>query len=377
MGQSSDVIVVGGGIVGTAIACRLARDGSRVVVLERGEIGRESSFAAGGMLTPVHLADYPPALVGACEASLARYAPLCTELAAETSIDPEYRTTGLLLLVSDEASEEDARRLEQWKLERRQPYRRLGRTEALELEPNLNPSIRGALHLPDIAQVRNNRMAAALAELAAKRGAEIRRNSPVTGFLKVPGRVTGVKTPRGDLYAGTTIVATGAWSPALLEPLGIHLASKPIKGQILLVQGAADTCRSMVLEGESYLIPRADGRILVGSTLEDVGFDKSVTLEATGDLSRRGIRLMPALAKLPVVTSWSGLRPSSPDRLPYLGRVGGVDGLILATGHFRNGILLAPLTGELVADLVAGRTPSIDLAPFDPLRRVEETAGAG
>jgi len=376
MGQNPDVLVIGGGIVGAAIAWRLTKDGLSVTLLEKGEIGRESSWAAGGMLTPVHLAEYPPALVGICGASLALYEPLCREVAAASGIDPEYRVTGLLLVVTDDAGDEAARELEAWKRERNQPVERLSRDEAVAAEPNLTPHLRRALRLPDIAQIRNNRMAVALAESAKRKGADIRANSPVTGFLRVPGRVTGVKTPRGDIYAGTTILAAGAWSPELLLPLGLDLKVKPIKGQILLAGGPPDFCRHMILDGESYLIPRADGRILVGSTLEDVGFDKSVILGTLGDLAERGARLMPELAKLPMVTSWAGLRPGTPDRLPYLGK-GPMDGLIVATGHYRNGILLAPITAEIVADLLAGQSSGVDLTPFDPLRvsQVIESAG--
>lgn len=376
MARNPDALVVGGGIVGAAIAWRLAQDGLAVTLLEKGAIGREASWAAGGMLTPVHLAEYPPALAEACGASLALYEPLCRDVAAASGIDPEYRVTGLLLLVTDDAGDEAARLLEAWKRERGQPVELLSRDEAVAREPHVTPHLRRALFLPDIAQVRNNRMAVALCAAAARKGAEIRPDTPVTGFLRVPGRVNGVKTPRGDVFAGTTILAAGAWSPELLRPLGLDLKVRPVKGQMLLAGGDPDFCRHMILEGETYLIPRSDGRILVGSTLEDIGFDKTVTLDATGDLARRGARLMPELGKLPLVTSWAGLRPATPDRLPYLGRAP-VDGLIVATGHYRNGILLAPITGEIVADLVAGRTPAIDLAPFDPLRTPAAIESAG
>jgi len=374
--QNPDVLIVGGGIVGSAIAWRLAKDGLSVTLLEKGEIGREASWAAGGMLTPVHLADYPPALADLCGASLALYEPLCREILAASGVDPEYRVTGLLLLVTDDAGEEAARELELWKRERRQPVERLTREQALGIEPKLTPTLRRALRLPDVAQIRNNRMAVALAEGAKRKGAEIRPNTPVTGFLRVPGRVTGVKTPRGDVYAGATILAAGAWSAELLKPLGLDLKVKPIKGQIVLAGGPPDFCRHMILDGESYLIPRADGRILVGSTLEDVGFDKSVILETLGDLAMRAARLMPELGKLPMVTSWAGLRPATPDRLPYLGN-GPMDGLIVATGHYRNGILLAPITAEIVADLLAGQAPAVDLAAFDPLRSPAAIESAG
>jgi glycine oxidase len=145
---------------------------------------------------------------------------------------------------------------------------------------------------------------------------------------------------------------------------------------MLLAGAPPDFCRRMILDGESYLIPRADGRILIGSTLEDVGFDKSVTIDGVGDLAARGARLMPDLGKLPLVASWAGLRPATPDRLPYLGR-GPLEGLIVATGHYRNGILLAPITAEIVADLLAGQAPPIDLAPFNPMRVPQAIESSG
>jgi glycine oxidase len=376
MARTPDVLIVGGGIVGSAIAWRLAKDGLVVTLLEKGPIGREASWAAGGMLTPVHLAEYPPALAGACGASLALYEPLCREIAPLSTTDPEYRVTGLLLLVTDDAGDEAARMLEAWKRERGQPVERLTREEAIEQEPQLSPHVRRALLLPDIAQVRNNRMAVALCEAAAKKGAEIRPNTPVSGFLRVPGRLNGVKTPRGDVYAGTTVLAAGAWSADLVRPLGLDLQVRPVKGQMLLAAAPPGFCRRMILDGESYLIPRADGRIVIGSTLEDAGFDKTVTLDAVGDLAARAARLMPELGRLPLETSWAGLRPATPDRLPYIGR-GALEGLIVATGHYRNGILLAPVTAEIVADLLAGQPPPIDLAPFNPLRVPQAMESSG
>jgi glycine oxidase len=274
----------------------------------------------------------------------------------------------MLLLVRDEAGEAAARTLEDWKRANGRPVERLSRAEALDRQPGLAADVREALLIPDVAQVRNHRMARALAEAAAKLGAEIRPQSPATGFLRVPGRVNGVKTPRGDVYAETTVLAAGAWSPELVGPLGLQLAIRPVKGQMLLLQAAPDFCRHMLLEGDLYLVPRADGKILAGSTLEDAGFDKTVTLEGVRGIAARVAAFLPSVEKLPLAGSWAGIRPATPDRLPYLGK-GPMEGLLVAAGHFRNGILLAPVTAEIVADLVAGRPTSIDLSPFSPVRR--------
>lgn len=367
MPRSPDVVVVGGGIVGCAIAYRLALEKVSVTLVEKGEIGREASWAAGGILTPVHLAEYPTPLASLCSASLALYEPLACEVRQLSGIDPEFRVTGLLLLVSGDAGEEAARTLEAWKRERGQPAERLSRDAALARQPGLADAVRGALYLPDIAQVRNHRMTAALAHAAQRLGAEIRPQTPVTGFLRVPGRVNGVKTPRGDVYAATTVLAAGAWSPECVRGLGLDLPVRPVKGQMLLTAAPPDLLRHVLLDGETYLVPRADGKVLVGSTLEDAGFDKTVTLEGVSGLVRRAAAFFPGLRAMPMLGSWAGLRPSTPDRLPYLGRAA-VEGLLLATGHFRNGILLAPITAELVTELVTGRPPSVPLEPFSPAR---------
>lgn len=369
MARHPDAVVVGGGIIGCAVAWRLAGEGLSVVLVERGEIGREASWAAGGILTPVHLAEYPTPLASLCLASMKLYEPWVRELRELSPLDLEFRVTGMLVAVFDDAAASAARTLEEWKRRHGQPVERLSREEALALEPRLAPSIREALLLPDIAQIRNHRAAPALAAAAARRGVEIRLQTPVTGFLRVPGRVTGVKTSRGDLYAGTTVLAAGAWSGELAGSVGLDLAVRPVRGQILLTEAAPGFCTRVVLDTDTYVVPRQDGRLLIGSTVEEVGFDRSVTLEGVRHLSGRAAAILPESARLPLLGSWAGLRPATPDRLPFLGR-GGMEGFLLATGHFRNGILLAPLTAQVVADLLLGRPPSVPLEPFDPLRRV-------
>jgi len=368
MARHPDVCVVGGGIVGCAAAYRLAREGLSVVLLERGEIGREASWAAGGILTPVHLAEYPTPLASLCAAGMKLIEPWVQELRPLSSLDPEFRVSGMLVAFMEDTGEASVRGLEEWKRRNGQPVERLSREETLAREPRLSPAVRGSILLPDIAQLRNHRFTAAIAEAAARRGVEIRRQTPAIGFLRVPGRVNGVKTPHGDVYAGATVLAAGAWSAELARAVGLDLAVKPIRGQILLAEGPADFCRHIVLESGTYFVPRADGRLLVGSTVEDAGFDRNVTLEGVRTLSGRAAEIIPESPKLPFVKAWAGLRPATPDRLPFLGRAG-IEGLVLATGHFRNGILLGPITAEIVADLVQGRPSSVALDPFDPLRK--------
>lgn len=359
-----DVVIAGGGIVGCALAFRLAREKLAVTLVDRGEIGREASWAAPGILAP---AESPPSLAGLCDASLRLFPPLLRELAEFSSTDPEFRVTGLLFPALGDGGEAALRHIEELRRLNRRPAERLSRVEALDRHPGLSQAVRGAIFLPDAAQVRSHRLTGALHDAAVRRGATVRPGTPVTGFLRVPGRITGVKTPRGDIYAGTTILAAGAWTGELAGAAGFELPLRPVKGQMLLADAAPDFCRPMILEGETCLVPRADGRLLIGTTYEDAGFDKKVTLEAVQDICERSSLLMPEVKKLPLVATWAGLRPTTPDFLPHIGRAP-VEGLIVATGHHQHGILLAPVTAELVTDLVTGRAPSIDLEPFNPSR---------
>lgn len=347
--MNPDIVVVGAGIVGCSVAYELAKEGLRVVVVERDEIGREASWAAGGILTPVHLADYPSPLAALCVRAQAEYPRIVEEIRGYE--DPELRVTGMLLLVRDAEDEAAARTLESWKRERGHP---------IERRPE-------GLFLPDIAQVRNPRMTRALAQAAIRLGAEFRTNTPVTGFLRVPGRVNGVRTNHGDVHAGTTVLAAGSWSGQEASHLGITLPVRPAKGQMLLTEVKQGALPWIVLHKDQYLVPRADGKVLIGSTVEDAGFDKTVTLGAVRFLLQRAAEMCPTLENAPLLGSWAGLRPATPDRLPYIGSVPGWEGLVLATGHFRNGILLGPITGALVRDHLLGRAENL-LREFRPDR---------
>ena len=359
MARNPDAIVVGAGIVGCAIAWELAKEGRRVVVFDRGQVGREASWAAAGLLTPVHLADYPGPLASLCVESTRIYEAWVKELAAP---EIEYRVSGLVVMVFDDQDERDAATLEAWKRERGDPVERIASPG--DLEPLASREARRGLLLPDVAQVRNHRLTRALADAARNLGAEFRTESEVAGFLKIPGRINGVRTSKGDLFAAETVVAAGAWSGEL--DVGVDV--RPVRGQMVLLKGPPDALGRPLLARDAYLIPRADGHVLLGSTLEEAGFDKSTTADGISFLLDQGKRLAPGIGKFSIAATWAGLRPATPDRLPYLGRPADLEGLILATGHFRNGILLAPVTAKIVADLVAGRPASLDLHPFRPGR---------
>lgn len=317
------IAVVGGGIIGCSVALELARAGRRVTLYERGEIGRQASWAAGGVLTPVHLADYPKPLAELCFASQRLYAEWVASLDAP---EVEYRVCGMFVLIRDDEDERVASRLE---------GERLSPAEAHRMEPWLAPDLRGVLHVPGVAQVRNNRLTRAVARAAARAGAEIREHAEARP-------------------AERTVVASGAWAQ--------HV--RPARGQMILATGGG-AIRRILLWKDRYLIPRLDGRLLMGSTVEDAGFDASTTDAGLAEIRRDVARIAPRAVELPVERTWAGLRPQTVDRLPVIGADGAT---IWATGHYRNGILLAPITARLVREILEGVEPSIDLTPFSPAR---------
>ena len=365
--RTCDVAVVGGGIIGAAIAERLARDGRRVTLIERGRVGREASWAAAGLLTPVHPWNYPEPMLRLDAESLALWPDLAARLRAETDVDVELRHTGLLSLIDTDEDEAEADRRVAWKHAHGEKASRLTRDESLEREPLLAPSIRGALWLPDLAQIRNHRAAPAMAAAAARRGATVLEGTSALGFIETGGRVAGVRTNSGDVNAAAVVLAAGAWSGALVEGASRppSMNTVPAKGQMILLRAAPGALRHMVLASGQYLVPRADGRILAGSTVEDAGFDTSVTARGLASIGAAVARMTPSLADVPVETSWAGLRPDTPDHLPVLGEVR--PGLVAATGHFRSGIMLAPVTAEIVREILDGR-PRATLVPFSPGR---------
>jgi glycine oxidase len=364
--MQADVIVVGGGIVGAATAWSLAREGERVTLFERGEIGREASWAAAGVLGTLHPWEYPQPLLRVTLRAAAEYGAFAAELEEETGIDLEYRVPGMLHPVLDDRDEADVGRMLDWRRRERLPAERLSAAAAREREPALSPSARGALLYPDVATIRNHRIARALAAAAARRGAVVRERVPVLRLVEEDGRVAGVRTEEGEVRARVTVLAAGAWSTELAATVGVALPVVPARGQIALLEATLPPIRHFVLRGEHYVVPRADGKLLVGSTVERVGFDASPTAVGVAGMLAGVLAMLPGAGAARFVTAWAGLRPDTPDHLPWLGWAR--EGLIAACGHFRSGILLAPVTGRSIAALALGRAPELDLGPFAPGR---------
>jgi glycine oxidase len=362
---SYDVVVVGGGIVGLSCAAAASRAGLKVAVVERGRAGREASWAAAGVLTPIHLADYPEPLANLAAFSLGLY-PDFVEGAREASgIDPEFAPSGALMVELDEEDEGRGRKLLAWKKKNNQPAERLSAREARSIEPALSARVRGAVLLPDVGQVRNNRLCRALVLALRRAGVDLLEESPCAeagrGIVRIPGR---------RLEAGRVVIATGAWTAELAQA-----PVRPVRGQMLLAEGPPGFLLHIVIHKDQYLVPRLDGRILAGSTMEEAGFDKRVTMRGVEFLARRAAEICPAVSGLSWAGAWAGLRPGVADRIPYIAPLPSDARTIVASGHFRNGILLAPATASMVVSMILGTPSPVDPAPFG--FRSRPAAGAG
>lgn len=365
MHNSADVVVLGAGVIGLMSAIELAQAGLNVRVVERRLRGREASRAAGGILSPLRPWAEPPAIAALADYSQDHFQELATRLRTRTGVDIQWRRCGMLFLDSDEFdaahgwADSVGRRLD-----------RLQAAEAMILESDVDPGEGEVLHLPDAAQLRNPRLMDALGMMAQIHGIRISEYAGACGLFVRNGRAEGVITENGVIRGDAVLVAAGAWSGYVLAKAGLWCPVVPIRGQMIWYQVEPDMLRHIVVRQDRYLIPRRDGVIIAGSTLEEAGFSKATTREAARDLHLAAARMMPTLNRQPIQGQWSGLRPRAPEGIPFIGPAPVVDRLFLSVGHFRNGLTLAPASARLVADLIIGRSPAVDPSPYDPVRRM-------
>jgi glycine oxidase len=355
-----DCIIIGGGLIGMLTARALRRRGMSVGIIERGPFGREASWAGGGILSPLYPWREAPAVSELAAAGAGLYPALAQQLFDATGIDPEWRRCGLLAL-----KVEDQDPAFKWARRRGFVMSVLAASEIAVLEPRINPQQNSALYRPNVAQIRNPRLLKALQQELHNSGVEMLSDEEVVAVETAGDCVNGLRTAKGTLYkCANAVIANGAWSSALLRRTGIELDIRPIRGQMILLQGAPGMLKHVVLLQGHYLIPRTDGAIVAGSTVEDVGFDASTTEQGLRQLQQFVSKLAPTLAGLPIVKHWAGLRPGCGHGIPYIGAHPHTAGLYVNAGHFRNGIVMAPAAAELLAALMLAEKPRIDPAPY-------------
>jgi glycine oxidase len=373
---SRRILIIGGGVIGLSIAETLSRRGVKPVVLEKGDVSREASWAGAGYLSLKGAALCGGPYFDLSVFSLQLYEQWVELLAQESGVDPEFFRGGHLEIGYGEEDEKNLRKLHDRLHSAGIPVGWLSGKEARELEPEISTEVTAAFQMPEGAQVRPPRLNRALLQVLFRRGVDIRDQTPVSNFLLDGTKVRGVKTPQGEIEADSVVLAAGAWSGQLGDRLGLRLPVRPVRGQVVMFSAARKSLKRVLFTPQATLVPRADGRVYVGSTVEDVGFNKNTTLEGVNMLEEAAYRAVPGLRMARMESRWAGLRPGTPDGRPFLGRVPGCEGLILACGHMAHGILLAPATAILVDQIVHGEDTDLELEPFAPGRTFQDPVGS-
>ena len=374
--NSSDVVIIGGGVIGLTIARALRRSGvNDVWLIEKAELGTEASFAAAGMLAPQVEADSDDEFFRLACRSRDMYVDFAAALLEETDVDVELDTTGTIYLAFTDSDEVHCEERYRWQTRSGFQVEKLTSREVRILEPCINASVRSALLFPHDIQVENRRLVAALANSVKRAGVSILTHTRSHEIHVDGNRVIGVNTSSGFISCNTVVVSAGCWTGALRltdrkgHSLGITtLNIEPVRGQMVCLEARPQVNRHVIYSPRGYIVPRRDGRLLAGSTSEPGVSVKQNTAGGLRSILDNALEITPQLERLPLVDVWSGLRPKAADGLPVLGPCDEIDRLYYATGHYRNGILLAPITGELIVQAILDPAKATALASFSPNR---------
>jgi glycine oxidase len=369
------VLVIGAGIIGNAIAWRLARAGVDVTLVERGRAGQEASWAAAGMIAPQAEAEGDGPFLRFCVEGKKTFEALLPELLAESGIDPEYdKGSGVLYVALNEKDRAELAARAAWQRAAGLRVEEISGDEARAITPALSPQTIYALHFPHENRLENRQLTQAFLVAALKRGAKLLEDSRVEAIETRGGKFSGLRLQGGELLEGDAAVnAAGSWASMIRGTEGDNVRLHPVRGQIVCFQARPNLVGPAIFSLRGYAVPRRDGRVLAGSTREMARYSKDVTLEGMESIVHAARDMLPALAGMRFREAWAGLRPATTDFLPVLGPSPTVPGLFYATGHFRSGILLAAITGRLLAGIVTGGKPETDIGHFSPAR----FAGAG
>lgn len=359
-GRMSDVIVVGGGVIGLSIAWELASHGATVKLIEQSTIGREASWAGAGMLPPGRLSGETSGEGRLRALSCELWPDLTAALRESTGIDNGYQKCGAVEISFDRSLQTES---DEWRASGNE-VEVLSEGRLRQVEPEISADVEQAYRLPEFCQVRNPRHLKALAAACVDAGVEVIEGEPVRGWQIHDGHVTHVRTTCSRHEARQVVIASGAWSRELTREAGAKINIEPMRGQIVLLRCPALPFRHVIQDGARYLVPRSDGRILIGSTEERAGFIKQNTVDGVQNLLQFAVSVVPALADAEIERTWAGLRPFSGREEPFITRLPNQENLFLAAGHFRSGLQMSPGTAVLVRQMLQDQETSIPSTPY-------------
>ncbi|RLL50529.1 glycine oxidase ThiO [Mariprofundus sp. EBB-1] len=373
------VVVIGGGVIGCLTALYLHELGANPIVLEKGVAGRESSWAGAGILCPIHPWLYPDSFTHLIDASLAMYPAMDAMLHEKTGMSMQWLKSGLLIPLFDDDRVHHRDDALKWSHRFDWHVEELDAGQTQMHVPTISDKVNGSLLWPDVGQVRNPRLLASVSKALELANIPVRQHAEVVGLGENgQGEINAVTLASGEqVEADAVLLAAGSWSGELAKQIGLALPVEPVKGQIVLLKGEPGKVQHIIKHDDVYLVPRSDGHILVGASMERVGFEQGTTKAVIDALLEATYRITPGLKSAEVVNQWMGFRPGSPDGMPYLGPVEGRKGLWVACGHYRNGVALAPGTADLMSRMIMGEKPDMDLSDFRVDRPVVELNRVG